>query len=103
VKASDLPGYSKVLTEQLQDPEVRQEWDRTAFARAVAQRVIAYRVEHDLSQAELGRRLKMAQSAVARLEAGEHEPSFTTLARMARRLGLEFHIDITPTRLQVTA
>jgi len=103
VRASDLPRHDEVLAEQLKDPAFRQEWDRTAFARAVAQRVIAYRVEHDLSQAELGKRLKMAQSAVARLEAGDHEPSLTTLARLARRLGIEFHIDITPTRLQVIA
>ena len=33
---------------------------------------------------------------IARLEAGEHEPSLATLSRLARVLGLEFHIDITP-------
>lgn len=103
VKASDLPSHNEVLAEQLKDPEFRQEWDRTAFARAVAQRVIAYRVEHNLSQAELGKQLNMAQSAVARLESGDREPSLSTLTRLARRLGIEFHIDITPTRLQVTA
>jgi len=103
VKASDLPSHHDVLADALKDPAFRQEWDRTAFARAVAQRVIAYRIDHNLSQAELGKRLKMAQSAVARLEAGDHEPSLTTLIRLARRLGIEFHIDITPTRLDVTA
>lgn len=103
MKASDLPSHDEVLIEHLKDPEFRQEWDRTAFARAVANRVIAYRVAHNLSQAELGKRLKMAQSAVARLESGDREPSLGTLARLARGLGIEFHIDITPTRLQVTA
>ena len=33
---------------------------------------------------------------IARLEAGDHEPSLTTLARLSRALGIEFHIDITP-------
>jgi len=33
---------------------------------------------------------------VARLEAGDHEPTFSTLERLARGLGIEFHIDITP-------
>ncbi|MHB1874172.1 MAG: helix-turn-helix domain-containing protein, partial [Streptosporangiaceae bacterium] len=32
---------------------------------------------------------------VARLEAGGHEPSLATLSRLARVLGVEFHIDIT--------
>jgi ribosome-binding protein aMBF1 (putative translation factor) len=103
VKASDLPSHGEVLAEQLRDPAFRDEWDRTTFAREVAKRVIAYRVEHDLSQAELGKRLRMAQSAVARLEAGEREPSLGTLSRLARRLGLQFHIHITPSGLHVTA
>jgi transcriptional regulator with XRE-family HTH domain len=38
----------------------------------------------------------MHQPAIARLEAGEHEPSLATLSRLARVLGIEFHIDITP-------
>jgi transcriptional regulator with XRE-family HTH domain len=92
-----------VLAEQLKDPEFRKEWDRTAFARAVANRVISYRVEHGLSQTELGKRLGIAQPAVARLESGDREPSLATLARLARRLGIEFHIDITPTSLRITA
>jgi hypothetical protein len=34
---------------------------------------------------------------------GEREPSLGTLWRLARRLGIQFHIDITPTGLHVTA
>ncbi|MBV8162296.1 MAG: helix-turn-helix transcriptional regulator, partial [Acidimicrobiia bacterium] len=45
----------------------------------------------------------MRQPHIARLEAGEHEPSLTTLARLSRALGIEFHIDITPERLEITA
>ena len=37
----------------------------------------------------------MHQPAIARLEAGEHEPSLAMLSRLATRLGIEFHIDIT--------
>lgn len=49
-----------------------------------------------LSQTALARILGMHQPAVARLEAGDHEPSLATLSRLARKLGVEFHIDITP-------
>jgi transcriptional regulator with XRE-family HTH domain len=41
----------------------------------------------------------MRQPAIARLEAGEHEPSLAMLARLARGLGTDFSIDITPTAL----
>jgi ribosome-binding protein aMBF1 (putative translation factor) len=86
----------KVIARQLKDPHVRAEWDRTAVARAVASRLVEYRVEHHLSQTALARQLGMKQPAVARLEAGEHNPSFDTLARLSRALDMEFHIAVTP-------
>lgn len=66
-------------------------------------RVIAYRVEHGITQTEMGRRVGMRQAHVARLEAGDHEPTLATLARISREVGVEFHIDITPTRFELTA
>lgn len=59
-------------------------------------RVIGYRAEHGLSQTAVARMLGMHQPAIARLEAGDHEPSLATLSRLAKVLGVEFHIDITP-------
>ncbi len=103
MKLSELNSANQVLAKQLKDPAFREEWERTALARAVATRVVAYRAEHGLSQAALARKLGVSQPLVARLELAEHEPTFSTLARLARRLGLEFHIDITPTALELTA
>ncbi len=96
MKLRDLKSAEVVCAEHLaKSPVLREEWDRTALARAVAQRVVAYRAEHGVTQTELGRRLGLRQSAVARLEAGEHEPTLATLALLARRLGMQFHLDIT--------
>jgi transcriptional regulator with XRE-family HTH domain len=39
--------------------------------------------------------------AIARLEAGGHEPSLATLGQLAQGLGIEFHIDITPDTLEL--
>lgn len=95
-KLSELKTAPQVREELLHDPQVRDEHERTALAHAVALRLIRYRVNHDLTQTALGRQLGMTQSAIARLEAGDHEPSLSTLARLARKLEMEFHIDITP-------
>ena len=59
-------------------------------------------MEHQLTQTELARMLGMRQPHIARLEAGEHEPSLAMLARLARVLGLEFHIDITRSALRLS-
>lgn len=97
MKLSDLPTHEEVLAGHLDaDPEYRREWERTALARAVAVKVIAYRAEHDLSQTALAKRLRMSQPAVARLESGEHNPTFPMLLRISGALGIELAIDITP-------
>ena len=97
MKLSDLPTHEEVLAEHLDaDPEYRREWERAALARAVAVKVIAYRAEHGLSQTALAKRLRMSQPAVARLESGEHSPTFPMLLRISGALGIELAIDITP-------
>ncbi|GAC1525844.1 MAG: hypothetical protein NVS2B16_34240 [Chloroflexota bacterium] len=103
MKLSDMKRAEQVLADQLKDPDFRAEWDRTAFARAVATRAVTYRAEQGLSQSALARRMGVSQPLVARLDAGEHEPTLTTLSRLARHLELEFHIDITPTAVELTA
>lgn len=95
-RMSELKTAAQIAAEELADPEIRREQERTALAHAVAMRVIGYRVEHGLSQTGLARLLGMHQSAIARLEACDHEPSLATLSRLAQALGIEFHIDITP-------
>ena len=100
-KVSELRTAAQIAAEELADPEIRREHERTALAHAVAMRVIGYRINNGLSQTGLARLLGMHQSAIARLEAGDHEPSLATLSRLARVLEVEFHIDITPDAFQL--
>ncbi len=88
--------WEDVLARQLEDPEFRAEWERTAYARGVALWLVAYRAEHDLTQAQLAARLGMKQPQVARLEDGESEPRFATLQRIATALGEPLEIRLTP-------
>jgi ribosome-binding protein aMBF1 (putative translation factor) len=78
------------------DPDYAAEYKRTEFANEVAIAVLRYRAEHNLSQTGLAARLGMRQPNIARLEAADHEPSLAMLERLARVLGLDFRIDITP-------
>lgn len=103
MKLDDMKTDEEVLTEDLHDPAFRAEWKRTQLAQAVALRVIEYRVKHGITQTELARRVGLKQPAIARLEAGDHEPSLATLSRLSHALGLEFHIDITPESFGLSA
>lgn len=89
-------SHDRMMQELLQTPEVLEEWERTVVARAVANEVLRYRIEHNLSQRALARRLGVSQALVGRLELGEHEPRISTLQKLSHVLGLRFSIDIHP-------
>ena len=92
-----LRSVDEIREEQLrQDPAFRTYWERTALARVVALAVIAYRVEHQLTQTKLAQTLGVRQPQVARLEVGEHTPSLEMLRRLSRTLGLRFVVAVAP-------
>ena len=93
--ADELDGQA------VEDCDFRRKYERTRLASDVAIKVIGYRIDHGLTQAELGRLLDMRQPHVARLEAGDHEPSVATLARLADALGLDFSLDIRRGRVRL--
>lgn len=88
--------FEESLSRDLEDPEFRHEWDRLWLANTVSLQLVKYRAKHHLSQTALAKKLGVQQSAVARLEAGEHNPSFETLCRLSSSLGMEFLVDIAP-------
>lgn len=92
---------SDSLDARLADADFREEWERYALARAVALELTTYRVEHKLSQSALARMVGTQQPAIARLEAGDHNPSIETLMRLSRGLGIGLHIDVTPNQVTV--
>jgi len=94
VKLSDLKTLEQVVEEHRQDPEFRELWDATAFARTVANRVVQYRTEHGLSQRDLASIVGLVQPQIARLEKAEHQPTFETIAKLSRATGLEFRFEV---------
>jgi ribosome-binding protein aMBF1 (putative translation factor) len=63
-KRSELKTAGQITAKELVDPEIRREHERTALARAVAMRVIGYRVDHGLSQTGLAHPLGMQRRRV---------------------------------------
>jgi transcriptional regulator with XRE-family HTH domain len=54
------------------------------------------RVRAGLTQRELARRARKAQSEIARLEAGRQEPTLATLERLVRAAGFDLKVQLAP-------
>jgi transcriptional regulator with XRE-family HTH domain len=99
MKLSDMKTHEELVAEQLRDdPEFRAEWERTALARAVAVTLVRHRADHGMSQRDVAGVLAMKQPQVARLERGEVNPSMEMLMRISAGLGIEFTIDVRPSK-----
>ena len=82
----------------LKDPEVRRHYDALDEEFALIAEVARARARAGLSQAELAKRMKTTQSAVARLESGRGLPSTRTLGRFAKATGHRLKISFEPVR-----
>jgi transcriptional regulator with XRE-family HTH domain len=101
VKLSELRTADEIHEQDMRDLDYRREIERTRLTNDVAIKVIQYRVTHNLSQAALAKMVGMRQPNIARLEAGDHEPSLSTLARLSSALGLDFSVDVKPDRMKL--
>lgn len=100
-RLSELRSAGEIHEQDMRDLEYRREYERTRLANDVAIKVIKYRTNHGLSQSALARMLGWKQPHVARLEAGDHEPSLSTLARLSAVLGLDFSVTVKPDRMRL--
>ena len=80
----------------MKDPEYRKEYDALEEEFALIAEVARARARAGLSQAELAKRMKTTQSAVARLESGRGMPSTRTLGRFAKATGHRLKISFEP-------
>ena len=71
----------------LKDPAYRRAHAAQRAEFELASELIAARARAGLSQAQLAKRMRTTQSAVARIESGKHWPSRRTLERYARATG----------------
>ena len=91
-----LVSNDDVLSDDLQDPEFREQWEKTAIARWLAIEIAHFRAKNDLSQRQLADRLGLYQSDIARMERGVHTPTLDKLIKVVVGLGIELMIDILP-------
>ena len=85
--------FDDFLTEQLQDPEFRFEYEALQPERAVVQALIDARQRSGLTQKELSVRTGIAQGDISKLENGNANPSIRTLQRLAGGMGMTLKVE----------
>lgn len=78
--------------EILSEPEVRAEYERLGPRFELISAIIGARKDRGWTQTDLANACGASQSAIARLESGDHDPKWSTAVRACRALGLEISI-----------
>lgn len=80
--------------ELLADPTVKREVDKLAPRYALISQVIAARIKKGITQKDLAEKMGTKQSAIARLESGNSNPSISFLEELANVLGYKLTVKI---------
>ncbi len=78
----------------LSDPRVKKEYDRLAPRYAVISDLIAARIRKGMTQKDVAEKLGTKQSAIARLESGNVNPSIEFLQKIAQIMGYKLNIHL---------
>ena len=78
----------------MKNPEFRKECEKAHAEFSIVEALIHARTVAKLSQAEVAKRIGTTQSAIARLEAGNTEPTIPTLRRYAEATGKKLRIEL---------
>ena len=92
-----MTDFKDFLAGQLQDPEVKAEYDALEPEFAIMQAMIDARKEAGMTQKQLSEKTGIAQADISKLESGNANPSLRTLQRLAAGMGMKVKIQFQPT------
>ena len=88
-----MTNFNDFLNEQLQDKELKAEYDGLEPEFAIIQAMIDARKSKGITQKELSERTGIAQGDISKLENGNANPSIKTLQRLASAMGMSLKIE----------
>lgn len=91
-----MTKFNDFLREQLEDPEIRAEYDALEPEFAIIQAMIDARKASGLTQKQLSERTGIAQGDISKLENGSANPSLKTLQRLAAGMGMQLKLEFVP-------
>lgn len=88
----EMTNYEKFKVEQLEDSEFKKEYDSLEVEYDIISQIIKNRLEQNLTQADLARKVGTAQSNISRLESGNYNPTLEFLEKVANSLGKKLKV-----------
>ena len=93
-----MKTLNEFMTEQLKDPEFREEYDKIQPELDVIRALVEARISQNLTQKELAVRTGIDQADISKLENGTRNPSLNLLKRLAVGMGMVLRIEFVPKR-----
>ncbi|MBP1918331.1 helix-turn-helix transcriptional regulator [Youngiibacter multivorans] len=84
----------EIKAKLMKDAEFQKEYDRLKPRYELISQIIEARKNMKITQEELAKRAGTRKSNISRLESGSYNPSLDFLAKIAKSLGKEIHIEI---------
>lgn len=91
-----MTNFNNFLKEQLQDPEIKAEYDALEPEFSIMQAMIDARKSSGMTQKQLSEKTGIAQADISKLESGSANPSLRTLQRLAAGMGMRIKIEFQP-------
>lgn len=89
-----MKPLKSIINKKIKNPEFRVAFEEYEKEFLIAQKIVALRKKANLTQAELATLAKTSQSAIARLESGEHRNmTLEFLTKIGKALGVEPEIN----------
>ena len=93
MKRAGIP-FSEIREQLMKDDSFRDEYEKLKPRYALISQIIEARLLQKMTQEELAKRVGTQKSNISRLESGTYNPSLDFIAKLARGLGKEVHIEI---------
>ena len=93
-----MKTLNEFMTEQLKDPEFREEYDKIQPELDVIRALVEARISQNLTQKQLAARTGIDQADISKLENGTRNPSLNLLKRLADGMGMVLRIEFVPKR-----
>ena len=87
-------SFSDVKKEWLKNPKFKKAYDDIEPEYAIIRAILKKRIESNMSQKDLARKLGTKQSAISRLESGNYNPTLSFLKKLSTTLGGKLEIKI---------